>query len=148
MNLKPHPSGCLLVLEDSDEDFDTILAAAKESNLKNEIIRVTNGDECVELLGKKAQEDATFNPLLALFDLNTPQGDGRYALKTLRENARYKTLPIVILSTSENKHDLEFCYHAGANAYHTKSVSYPAHLRTVRQIFEYWLDGVILPFAQ
>ena len=148
MNLKPHPNGCLLVLEDSDEDFDTILAAAKESNLKNEIIRVTNGDECVELLEKRAQKDASFSPLLALFDLNTPQGDGRYALKTLRGNARYKALPIVILSTSENPNDLEFCYHAGANAYHTKSVNYPAHLRTVRQIFEYWLDGVILPFAQ
>lgn len=145
--MKSSPKGCLLVLEDSDEDFDTLMVAVRQANLPNEILRASTGDECIKLLRQKTETDPTSLPLLALLDLNTPQGDGRYALQTLRHDERFKSLPIVVLSTSDNPSDLEFCYREGANAYHKKSVSFPAHVQTVRQIFDYWLSGVILPFS-
>lgn len=138
----------LVVLEDSDEDFDTILCAAKEARLPHQIRRAVTGDECIRMLAKWDEENAGIErPLLVILDLNTPQGDGRYALQTLRNDARFRTTPIIILSTSRNPKDLEFCYREGANAYHTKSVSYPDHLKTLRQIFDYWLEGVVLPVA-
>jgi CheY-like chemotaxis protein len=87
------------------------------------------------------------NPSLILLDLNTPQGDGRDALRAIRQNERLRALPLVVLSTSSNPRDVEYCYAAGANAYHTKPVSYPEHLRTLRSIFDYWLTGVVLPDA-
>lgn len=136
----------LLVLEDSDEDFDTVLCAAREAKLPHQIRRAVTGDDCIRLLTELPAGDAE-RPLLVILDLNTPQGDGRAALKVIRNDERFRTLPIVILSTSGNPKDLEYCYREGANAYHTKSVHYPDHLQTLRQIFDYWLEGVVLPVA-
>ena len=138
------PHGYLLVVEDSDEDFATVLEAARSAGLAHEIRRAGSGEECLRLLGENERERRA-NPSLVLLDLNTPQGDGRDALRGIRENERLRALPLVVFSTSSNPRDVEYCYAAGANAYHTKPLSYPEHLRTLRAIFAYWLTGVVLP---
>jgi len=140
------PLGYVLVVEDSDEDFATVLEAASAVGLPHEIRRATTGDECLRILSDNAREQRA-NPRLVLLDLQTPQGDGRNALRTMREHARLRTLPIVVLSTSDNPRDVEFCYATGANAYHTKPVSYPAHLNTLQAIFAYWLTSVTMPLT-
>lgn len=140
------PPGYLLVVEDSDEDFETVLEAARAAGLPHEICRATSGDECLRLLGENERARRA-NPRLVLLDLNTPLGDGREALRRIRQSERLRALPLVVLSTSNNPRDLAFCYAAGANAYHTKPVSYPEHLQTLRAIFEYWLTRVELPDA-
>jgi len=136
--------GYLLVLEDSDEDFDTVMTAARQANLSTEIRRAVTGDDCLRLMAEW-HDAGQEKPVLALLDLNTPQGDGRHALKMLRRDERFRMVPVVVLSTSSSPKDLELCYTEGANAYHLKSVDYPEHVRTVRTILEYWLTGVILP---
>jgi len=145
MNIPP-PPGYLLVVEDSDEDFATVLDAARAAGLPHAIRRATSGEECLRLLGDNERERCT-NPSLVLLDLNTPLSDGRDALRGIRQNERLRALPLVVLSTSSNPRDVEYCYAAGANAYHTKPVNYPDHLRTLRAIFDYWLTGVVLPDA-
>jgi len=145
MNATP-PFGYVLVAEDSDEDFATVLEAATTAGLPHEIRRAATGDDCLRMLDANAREQRP-NPRLVLLDLQTPQGDGRNALRRLREDARFRTLPIVVLSTSDNPRDVEFCYVTGANAYHTKPVSYPAHVNTLRAIFDYWLSSVTMPLS-
>ncbi|MBC8012305.1 MAG: response regulator [Burkholderiales bacterium] len=140
------PPGYLLVVEDSDEDFATVLEAASAAGLRNEIRRATSGDECLRLLGDNKRLRRA-NPILVLLDLNTPGRDGRDALCSIRQDERLRALPLVVLTTSSNPLDVESCYAAGANAYHTKPVSYPAHLQTLREIFSYWLTSVALPAA-
>lgn len=143
MNIAPLP-GYIMVVEDSDEDFETVLEAARSLGLRHEIRRATSGEECLRLLGENERERRK-NPSLVLLDLNTPLSDGRDALRSIRQNERMRALPLVVLSTSSNPRDVEFCYTAGVNAYHTKPVSYPAHLQTLRDIFDYWLTSVVLP---
>jgi CheY-like chemotaxis protein len=145
MKITP-PPGYLLVVEDSDEDFATVLEAAHAAGLPHEIRRATSGEECLRLLEENERERRA-NPRLVLLDLNTPLGNGRDALRSIRQNERLRALPLVVLSTSSNPRDVEFCYAAGANAYHTKPVNYPAHLKTLRDIFDYWLSRVALPAA-
>jgi CheY-like chemotaxis protein len=145
MNITP-PPGYLLVVEDSDEDFATVLEAARAAGIPHEIRRATSGEECLRLLDENEREHRA-NPSLVLLDLNTPLGDGRDALRGIRQNERLRALPLVVLSTSNNPRDVEFCYAAGANAYHTKPVNYPAHIKTLRDIFDYWLNRVVLPAA-
>ena len=140
------PTGFVLVVEDSDEDFDTVLQAAREASLPQEIRRAATGGECLRLLADCERERRTA-PLLVLLDLNTPGEDGRAVLRAIRGNGQLRTMPIVVLSTSDNPRDLDFCYRNGVNAYHTKPVSFPAHLRTLRCIFDYWLGSVVLPAA-
>lgn len=138
------PTGYVLVVEDSDEDFDTVLEAARIAGLQDEIRRATSGDECMRLLSDSEREGSA-NPRLVLLDLHTPGCDGRDALRSIRQNERLRALPLVVLTTSSNPRDLEFCYASGANAYHTKPVSYPEHLKTLQEIFSYWLTRVVLP---
>lgn len=138
------PMQHILVVEDSDEDFETVQDAARRGGVSHPIARATSGDECLRLLrGAAGRRDAL--PALVLMDLNTPGDDGREALRELRKDVSLGTLPLVVLSASANPRDLQFCYFQGANAYHVKPVDHAAHLRVLQQIFAYWLGSVVLP---
>ena len=135
---------CILVVEDSDEDFDTVRDAARHNGLPHKIVRASSGDACLRLLRDPPQGRNAL-PLLVLLDLNTPNDDGREVLREIRSDSRLKTLPLVVLSGSANPRDLQFCYHCGANAYHVKPIDHAKHLQVLQEIFHYWLGSVKLP---
>ena len=143
MNLSLLPS--VLVLEDSDEDFDTLLEAAKRAELSNPLHRATTGDDCLALL--RGEAGAGLRPGIVLLDLNTPGTDGREALVAIRTNPSLRSVPVVVLSTSANPRDVSYCYEQGANAYHVKPVRYDEHLGLLNKVFAYWLRDALLPGA-
>jgi two-component system, response regulator len=134
----------ILVVEDSDEDFATVLDAARRSGVPNEIRRARSGDEGLRLLRQSPQAPAGL-PAMVLLDLNTPKDDGRDALLAIHKDDKLRALPLVVLSTSSNPRDLALCYACGANAYHVKPVQHGAHLKLLEQLFDYWLHQVTLP---
>ena len=136
-----HP---ILVVEDSDEDFATVLDAAKRAGVTNEIRRAASGEECLQVL-RASTENKNTVPALILLDLNTPRDDGRDALREIKQDERLRALPLVVLSTSANPRDLAFCYASGVNAYHVKPVNHLLHLQVLDQIFGYWLTSVVFP---
>lgn len=133
----------LLVVEDSDEDFDTILEAAKRSSMRHPIRRATTGDECLDALREKNRK--RLNPAIVFLDLNLTGTDGREALAAIRAEPTLHALPVVIFSTSANPRDVEHCYAHGANAYHVKPLRFSDHLDLLREVFDYWLKQVVLP---
>jgi CheY-like chemotaxis protein len=141
---RAHP---VLVVEDSDEDFDTVLTAARLAGIQHEIRRVLTGDDCLRLLRGTAGHPIT-QVALVLLDLNTPHGDGRTALEHIHEDPQLNSIPVVVLSTSANPRDVDFCYGHGANAYHVKPVSHGEHLLVLQTLLKYWLGSVVLPTAQ
>jgi CheY-like chemotaxis protein len=142
-SLSRHP---ILVLEDSDEDFDTLLEAAGKTGIRNPIRRASTGDDCLRLLDVVESEAA--QPVVILLDLNTPGMDGRGALAAIRQRLGLRQLPVVVLSTSANPVDVAYCYAHGANAYHVKPIGYAEHLQVLAQIMTYWLAAVSLPREQ
>ena len=134
----------ILVLEDCDDDFDTVRQAALSAGVPNPLCRAESGAQCLRLLRERVfkREPA---PALLLLDLNTPGDDGRDTLREIRADQTLAALPLVVLSASANPRDLQFCYRGGANAYHVKPVDHAAHLRVLQQIFAYWLGPVVLP---
>ncbi|HOE43640.1 MAG TPA: response regulator [Rhodoferax sp.] len=141
---RAHP---VLVVEDSDEDFDTVLTAARLAGIQHEIRRVLTGDDCLRLLRGTAGHPIT-QVALVLLDLNTPHGDGRSALEHIHADPQLNAIPLVVLSTSANPRDVDFCYGHGANAYHVKPVSHSEHLLVLQTLLNYWLGSVVLPTAQ
>lgn len=140
---RAHP---IVVVEDLDEDFDTVLIATRLAGVRHEIRRAVSGDECMRLLrGAGGKPTAQF--ALMLLDLNTPQGDGRSALQQIRADPELSAVPLVVFSTSASPRDVDFCYANGANAYHVKPVSHAEHLLVLQSIFAYWLGSVLLPTA-
>jgi CheY-like chemotaxis protein len=137
----------IMVVEDSDEDFDTVQDAARRGGMLHPIVRARSGGECLDLLRplRDNQHSRDALPLLVLLDLNTPGDDGRDVLREVRSDDVLGILPVVVLSASANPRDLQFCYAHGANAYHVKPVDYAKHLKALQDIFGYWLGSVVLP---
>lgn len=141
--MNTHSNTSVLVVEDSDEDFETILEAARQSSILLPIQRATNGDECLDAL--RGADTKPLNPIILLLDLNTPGIDGREALAAIRADPARLAMPIVVLSTSWNPKDVEHCYAHGANAYHVKPLRYLDYLALVNDVFAYWLTCAVLP---
>jgi CheY-like chemotaxis protein len=137
----------ILVVEDSDEDFETVQDAARQAGMSHPIVRASSGGECLRLLQawREGPRSIESLPLLLLMDLNTPGDDGRAVLQEVRGDEALRSLPVVVLSASANPRDLRFCYASGANSFHIKPVNHVSHLRVLQEIFNYWLGSAVLP---
>jgi CheY-like chemotaxis protein len=131
----------MMVVEDSDDDFDTLVDALSGTGLDIALRRAVSGDQCLAFLHEKEP----VLPQMILLDLSTPGLDGRYALEEIKADPRLKPIPVVVFTASSNTCDLLSCYEAGANAYHIKPVHYPDHLKIVQDIACYWFERVALP---
>lgn len=134
----------ILVVEDSDEDFDTLREVAAASGVTRVIYRAVSGGDCLAMLRGPADVQLPLLPVLILMDLNSHGIDGREALVAIKTDARLKAIPVVVLTTSGNPKDVAFCYQAGVNAYHVKPVRYDQYLLLLRALMHYWLDSVTL----
>lgn len=134
----------MVIVEDSDEDFDTVMEAVRKAGIAAEINRATTGGDCLKML----RDVAAVRPAVVLMDLNTPGTDGREALAAIKKDDALKVCPVVVFTTSADPRDLNFCYAAGANAYHVKPVRYPDHLQLVAELLTYWLGRVVLPLPK
>jgi CheY-like chemotaxis protein len=137
----------VVVVEDSDEDFDTLREAALTAGVTRIIHRVASGGDCLALLRGDGEVHLPLLPALILMDLNSYGVDGREALVAIKTDASLKEIPLVVLTTSANPKDVAFCYQAGANAYHVKPVRHDQYLLLLRTLLQYWLESVTLHTA-
>lgn len=131
----------VLVVEDSDEDFDSVREAALRIGIRNPLVRAVDADDALRQLARGAAGAFSF----MLLDYNLPGRDGLALLRHVRGDPVLAALPVVVFTTSVNPRDRDVFYAAGANAYHVKSVRYDVCLQTLEAIFEYWLNRVALP---
>lgn len=80
-----------------------------------------------------------------MLDLNLPGTDGREVLAQVKQDQRLKVIPIVVLTTSSNPKDIDFCYRAGANSYLIKVVQLEQFTRSIGHLVHYWFEAVTLP---
>jgi two-component system, response regulator len=132
----------LVVVEDSDEDFDSLLEAARAAGVTRPIHRAASGGDCLALLRRDGDMALPLLPALILMDLNSHGVDGREALVGIKADAHLKEIPLVVVTTSANPKDVAFCYQAGANAYHVKPVRHDQYLALLGSLLHYWLESV------
>lgn len=131
----------VLVVEDSVDDFDTVVEALQQLNIRNRLVHAANADSARHLLATPGCGPFAF----VLLDCSLPGEDGLSFLQDLRRDPATTRLPVVVLTASVNPRDLNAFYAAGANAYHVKRVRFEDCLSTVQDIFRYWLGQVMLP---
>lgn len=135
----------ILLVEDNELDAESTISAAANSKLANRIQHVWDGQAALDYLFQRGQyEDAT-RPDLILLDLNMPGVDGREVLRQVKSNERLKSIPVVVLTTSEIDEDIHSSYQSGANAYIRKPVTTEGFTRVVKTIEDFWFGIVVLP---
>jgi CheY-like chemotaxis protein len=130
----------ILYAEDSTNDVELTLAAFKESNFANQIDVVKDGEEALDYLfyrGKYSQRERLM-PAFALLDLKMPKVDGIEVLKAIRNSVEYKTLPVVILTSSQMESDVYQSYQLGVNAFVVKPIDFTDFVKAIKSIGYFW----------
>jgi CheY-like chemotaxis protein len=130
----------ILLVEDNPKDEALTLRALKKGDIAKHVVVARDGVEAINYLFA-LRPDGTHNPLpeLILLDLKLPKIDGHEVLKRIRDHARTKLLPIVILTTSVEDRDRYEGYRLGANSYVRKPVDFAEFAEAVIQLGLYWL---------
>jgi len=131
----------ILIVEDSPDDFEATKRAFTKANLRNQIQRAESGEEALSYL----RDESNARPGIILLDLNMPGLDGRKTLEIIKQTRHLQSIPVVILTTSNDERDVEACYKLGANTYIQKPVDFDGLIAAIRRLKEYWFEIAILP---
>ena len=135
----------VLLVEDSLGDVRLTQEAFRDANTAIHLSVAFDGVEAMAYLRREGAYSNTLRPDLILLDLNLPKMDGREVLAHIKENESLKTIPTVILTTSESEADIAKSYELQANCYLIKPVQLDAFESLVKSINDFWLTKVRLP---
>lgn len=138
----------LLIIEDSNEDFEAFQRFLSQSPLAIPVYRCLDGNQALAFLyrtDRYTDPESAPRPGLILLDLNLPGIDGREVLRRLKQDDDLKSVPIVIFTTSNNPKDIEACYQQGVNSYIIKPMDFSLLKRSIQTLLDYWFDITILP---
>lgn len=147
MTEKSEPNVILLAEDDADDRMLVTRVLQKEL-MVDEVRAVWNGEELMDYLerrGKYSKPEDAPRPALILLDLNMPRKDGREALQEIKHNPGLRTIPVVVLTTSNSDLDVVQSYDAGVNAYITKPARFADMVDAFRVLRDFWFDIVRLP---
>lgn len=135
----------VLLVEDDPGDTLMIREAFEDNKVRNRLTCVTDGVQALELLRREGSHAGAARPDLILLDLNLPRKDGREVLAEIKADDDLRTIPVVILTTSQAEEDVLRSYELHANAYVTKPVDFERFIEVVRQIDNFFVTVVKLP---
>lgn len=132
----------ILLVEDNPRDVELTLRALKKRNLANRVHVVQDGAEALDFLfarGDYANRDVNNAPKVVLLDLKLPKIGGLEVLKAIKSDERTRTIPVVVLTSSQEERDLIDSYRLGVNSYIVKPVDFDKFLTSVEELGLYWL---------
>ncbi len=124
----------ILLVEDDVVDAMTVKRALKDLNVTNALIVKRNGEEALVYL----REEARSLPCIILLDINMPRMNGIELLRSLKQDARLRRIPAVVLTTSRDEQDRLETFNLSVAGYMIKPVEYPQFVEVVRSINLYW----------
>ncbi len=126
----------ILLVEDNPVDLDLTLRAFKTRKLTNPIEIARDGEEALAYIEKWKNGETV--PVLILLDLNLPKVNGLEVLEAIKKHPEFRTIPVVVLTTSFESGDVKKSYQLGANSYIVKPVSFDKFIEVATQIELYW----------
>jgi chemotaxis family two-component system response regulator Rcp1 len=135
----------VLLVEDSPGDVRLTQEAFREANRSINLHIASDGVEAMAFLKREGANANAPRPDLILLDLNLPRMDGREVLAEIKSDPNLKTIPTIILTTSESEADITKSYQLQANCYLSKPVQLTAFENLVKSINDFWLTTARLP---
>jgi two-component system, response regulator len=130
-------NGPILLIEDNPDDVALTMRALRRNNISNEVVVAGDGEEALEVL--MPADKPGLRPALILLDVNLPKLSGLDVLARIRQEPRTKTLPVVVLTTSDEERDIVDSYRLHANSYVRKPVVFGDFVEAARVLGLYWL---------
>ncbi len=131
--------GVVLIVEDEADDRDLLARAFKRAGIDVPLRFAKDGDEAVDYLEGVVADASRASPFIILLDLKLPRRSGFEVLEWVKQSARLRRIPVIILTSSRESIDLERAYDLGANSYLVKPARPEALRQMVEQINAYWL---------
>lgn len=138
----------VLLAEDNEPDRRTVERGFVKARLAVRLLMVEDGEACLDYLfkqGRYADCQDCPRPDLLLLDLNMPKLDGLEVLRRIRADGELRSLPVVMLTTSDDEPVVVDAYARGVNAFITKPVDPGRFLDVVRKLGEFWFELVVTP---
>ena len=135
----------VLLVEDDPGDVLMIREAFDDHERNRSLTVVADGEHASDLLHRRGEYAQATMPDLVLLDLNLPRKDGREVLAEIKSDPAFRSIPVVVLTTSKAEEDILRSYDLHANAYVTKPVDFNRFIEVVRQIDEFFVTVVKLP---
>jgi two-component system, response regulator len=132
----------ILLVEDNPQDLELARRALRKGNLTNRIHVARDGAEALEFIfceGRYAERKIDNGPRVILLDLKLPKIDGLEVLKRVKSDARTKSIPVVVLTSSKEHSDIVESYQLGVNSYIVKPVNFERFVTAVQDLGMYWL---------
>jgi two-component system response regulator len=133
------------MVEDNPGDVRLTREALKEAKVYNNLHVVEDGVAALDFLRCKPPYASMPRPAMILLDFNLPRMDGREVLAEIKADLALKTIPVIVLTTSQAEEDVLRAYNLNANCYITKPVDFDQFAKIVQAIEEFWLTIVTLP---
>ena len=139
----------ILVAEDDADDRFLLQTAFAEKGFNDRIEFVENGVELLKFLNAldHGKPGEVVFPGFILLDLNMPKKSGREVLAEIKQHPVFKTIPVVVYTTTKNEAEVKKCYELGANTYIVKPARFESLLKVVSDIRNYWLETAATPFG-
>jgi CheY-like chemotaxis protein len=137
----------VLLVEDDPGDV-LMTREAFEEYLNNRLDVVSDGSEALAYLRREGEYTDAPRPDLILLDLNLPRRDGREVLAEVKADENLRTIPVIVLTTSQADEDVLRSYQLHANAYVTKPVDFDGFIEAIRQIDHFFVSVVQLPTGE
>ncbi|GLQ56186.1 response regulator [Devosia nitrariae] len=126
----------IVMIEDDEGHARLIEKNIRRAGVRNEIVQFSDGTSALEYLFDTEGQNAghTGRALLILLDLNLPDMSGIDILKRLKASEQLRRSPVVVLTTTDDRHEIQRCYDLGCNVYITKPVDYESFAHSIRQL--------------
>lgn len=135
----------ILLVEDNPADIRLTVEGLKDAKVANNLHAVQDGSAALDFLFRRAGHQSAPRPDLILLDLNLPGIDGRAVLREVKDDASLRTIPVVVITSSEAEADIIRAYESHANCFISKPIDFEGFLQVVRSIEDFWFTVVKLP---
>jgi two-component system, chemotaxis family, response regulator Rcp1 len=135
----------ILLVEDNVADARLTVESLKDCKVFNQLSFVSDGEEAIDFLYRRGKHHSASRPDLILLDLNLPRKNGREVLAQIKTDPDLKSIPVVILTSSNSERDIVTSYNLHANCYITKPIDLDEFAEVVRAVEGFWFSIVKLP---
>jgi two-component system, chemotaxis family, response regulator Rcp1 len=140
----PHPVQ-ILIIEDNPADARLVREVMRDSKIINEISWVPDGVEALAFLRKQGKYVNSPRPNLIFLDLNMPRKDGRDVLREVKADPGFRSIPVVVMTSSQAEEDIARAYDQHANCYVRKPIDFQQFHEVVKSLETFWFSTVELP---